>query len=689
MTLARAHEIGVLLAVSCAYLIVLLGGELYLGAWALLVAPWIAMELRRRERAAPASSGTLLAFASLGLGASVIAQRGIEAAVLAAGYALAGLLAARLLTRTEYRHDFQALVLSLLLTLSGSVLNVGLSYGVLFFMYGVAVVWSLTTRQLLASAERFAAEQTTLHLSVVRARTDIVTPAFLGVTALVAMTVLVSAGLIFVAFPRLNFGNLSLFGQSNGRFPTSVSLRGAPRASAGSSEVVARIRGVDRDDFERGLYLRGGVYDAVDEYGFSQLEPIPSIPPSMLRLGDGPTEAIYEVTLSPVAGSLLLTLGRYHDGTAIGGGRVNRNLKTEIVGNDLRGELHASSVLQTNFRYRLQGAIASAGYVPAHKSPTRTFDRQRGAALLAVPTDLDPRIPALGAQVTSGARNTEEEVLRLRTHLLSQYTYTLSQPNGDVDVPLRGFLFENPAGHCEYFATAFALLLRTRGIPSRVVGGYQGGIWDEEASLVVFQESHAHAWVEWFLDGVGWVVDDPTPTATSERATFTGFANLFEKIRRVWEDQVVDYSLQDQTRLLQTLGRGARAVTASWSWWKAGLPLAAGGLIWALLRWRRRHRRSSRGGVPGSQLLANALMQTIVRITQTPIPVGQTFREAIHTIPQERLAAAEWSALHDANALYEQARFGEARVSPEAVLAARGRLRAIAEPHAGGVLVKS
>ena len=63
----------------------------------------------------------------------------------------------------------------------------------------------------------------------------------------------------------------------------------------------------------------------------------------------------------------------------------------------------------------------------------------------------------------------------------------------------------------EFFATAFAALLRAVGVPSRVVGGFMGGRWDASAEVVVFTPADAHAWVEWYLPGIGWILDDATP----------------------------------------------------------------------------------------------------------------------------------------------------------------------------------
>jgi transglutaminase-like putative cysteine protease len=66
-------------------------------------------------------------------------------------------------------------------------------------------------------------------------------------------------------------------------------------------------------------------------------------------------------------------------------------------------------------------------------------------------------------------------------------------------------------GHCEYFATALAVMLRVQGIPCRVVGGYLACEVDEEHGEIIVRDKHAHAWVEVWEDGTGWFTVDPTP----------------------------------------------------------------------------------------------------------------------------------------------------------------------------------
>jgi hypothetical protein len=689
VSLGRAHELAVAASASVAFLLALLGGELSVFAWAVLLAPWLSLWLRERERQASALSGTVVALASLGLGVATLLQRGAESAVLAGGYALTGLLVARLLTRATLAHDLQALLLSLLLVIAGGVLNVKLSYGPLFLAYGVAIIWALITRELLAGAERASLGDVARNRAV-RARKDVVTGRFLVVTSGVAVSVLLCTSVLFVLFPRVGFGSLSLGRDGAGRLPPSVSLRGSPRAGAGGREVVARVSGVSRAAFERGLYLRGAVYEVVGEYGFSQAEPAPKVKRSHLQPARALEETAYEVSLSPGAGDTLFTLGDITATHALAGGSSNPSFAVGVAGQNRRGELTATSALHAPFRYRIHGGVAS----PVPPAPGRreglVLEEDVAAVFLALPDDLEPRLKGLAGRVVGDAQSARDKANRLRTFLLTSFTYTLDQPNAGADKPLAAFLLSDPRGHCEYFAAAHALLLRLSGVPTRVVGGYQGGMWDSRGDIVVFQGSNAHAWVEWFEPGTGWVTDDPTPLASAPRAELRGLFAWLERAQRLWDDSVLDYAFQDQKALAQTVREALAAPLAGVDEGRG--PKAALGVLGllalvlgALRLARRRAARRLAGGASGKDALGAALFAALERCGGAPVPATATAREALFAA-RERLPAHERALLERAVGRYEERRFSKAAPSPgdEELQASLARLPAGGPSQAKG-----
>ncbi len=104
-----------------------------------------------------------------------------------------------------------------------------------------------------------------------------------------------------------------------------------------------------------------------------------------------------------------------------------------------------------------------------------------------------------------------EQLKSIETFLRDSYGYSLKTENGrDLD-PLENFLYEEKRGHCEFFATAGALMARELGVESRVAYGWAGGQYFKESQMFVFRAREAHAWVEVNLKGHGWVVMEPTP----------------------------------------------------------------------------------------------------------------------------------------------------------------------------------
>lgn len=677
--LGVAHELGLAGACTAALLIVLVGGELPAFAWLGLGAPWVSVALKLSGRTTPAASGTLLGLASLALAGGTLANGGIEASVLAFGELLLGLLCARVLVRRTPAHDLQTALLALLLVLAASVLNVGLSYLWLFVTFAVLLVWALATRQLLAAAPA----DSTLRENVRRQRTDVVTPAFFGATGALSLAVLAFAAAVFVLFPRVGFGDLGAFLRKESTLPSAVGLRGDPRA-LGGTKVVARVWGVDPERFAKGLYLRGAVYDQLTLEGFSQDRSGDE------RLGRAAGLALtaaepqrYELTVMPMVGDTLPTLGGVDALRPLSGGTANPNFTLGVLGRTPRDELKANDTVLSAFRYEVTGSIAGPGEegAPVDDAPPLDPSSPRDARWLQLPADLDPALARLADEVAGPSGDLREQAGAIRRFLLEQFRYS-QQPPRFARAPLRAFLLEDRQGHCEYFAAAHALLLRARGIGARVVGGFQGGAWDD--GWVVFEERHAHAWVEWYLPGHGWVVDDGTPLATAPREQLSGLSAFVEALRRQWDDRVLDYSIGDQSEALQrarsAVGRldlpVKRALVAV---------LVLGALTALVILWRRRRRRDPAAAV---HPLARALLDASTARLRGPVPPDRTVREAVTgalaeleagDAPRGAPGDALAHALRHALAVYEQDRFGAREVDADAVRAAQRRLRRASE----------
>ncbi len=181
------------------------------------------------------------------------------------------------------------------------------------------------------------------------------------------------------------------------------------------------------------------------------------------------------------------------------------------------------------------------------------------ARYLELPSNLDPRIGTLTRDVIqkSGARNWYDAAHAIESYLRGNYGYTLELKAGGAD-PLSDFLFHVKQGHCEYFATAMAVMLRTQGIAARVVNGFLPGEYNDAAGAYTVRQSDAHSWVEvYFPQTNSWVTFDPTPSAGRAAINRSGLAGLLSKyseaLELMWFQYVVGYDKDEQHSLVTTL----------------------------------------------------------------------------------------------------------------------------------------
>jgi hypothetical protein len=181
------------------------------------------------------------------------------------------------------------------------------------------------------------------------------------------------------------------------------------------------------------------------------------------------------------------------------------------------------------------------------------------ARYLQLPGKVDPRIAALAKGVIekAGARTGYDESRAIETYLRDNYQYSLDLKAGGPD-PLADFLFHVRSGHCEYFSTAMAVMLRTRGIASRVVNGFLPGEYNQASGAYTVRQSDAHSWVEvYFPQTNSWVTFDPTPPAGRTARVRTGLAAQLSKyteaLELMWFQYVVGYDKQEQHSLATSL----------------------------------------------------------------------------------------------------------------------------------------
>jgi hypothetical protein len=125
---------------------------------------------------------------------------------------------------------------------------------------------------------------------------------------------------------------------------------------------------------------------------------------------------------------------------------------------------------------------------------------------------MSERVKNLTFEITKAQSNPWEKLLAIEKYLKENYPYSLDIPplREDLDA-VEDFLFVTKKGYCEQFATAFAIMSRILGIPSRFVTGFSPGELNPWTGMYEVRMKNAHAWVEVYLEPIGWIPIDPTP----------------------------------------------------------------------------------------------------------------------------------------------------------------------------------
>tara|TARA_B100000609_G_scaffold199317_1_gene202036 strand:+ start:11291 stop:13189 length:1899 start_codon:yes stop_codon:yes gene_type:complete len=159
---------------------------------------------------------------------------------------------------------------------------------------------------------------------------------------------------------------------------------------------------------------------------------------------------------------------------------------------------------------------------------------------LQLPKKMRAQLRQIAKKWTQKAHNFDDKLGALSVHFARDFRYSLSFERTPKVDPIIDFLTTHRQGHCEYFASAFALLARTLGIPTRVIGGYLVSEYNSFGNYYIVREQNAHSWVEVWHPKRGWITYDPTPPGgvsehmPTQSTTFHGLFDLAQK----WIDQL-------------------------------------------------------------------------------------------------------------------------------------------------------
>jgi protein-glutamine gamma-glutamyltransferase len=286
-------------------------------------------------------------------------------------------------------------------------------------------------------------------------------------------------------------------------------------------------------------------------------------------------------------------------------------------------------------------------YEADSRIPTRTAAHVQSAldsSAAQVPPEylkfppLDPRIKPLTDKIVAGITDPYDRATAIETYLRTHYGYTLQLPRATPVDPIADFLFVRGRGHCEYFSSAMAIMLRTVGIPSRVINGFAGGEFNDITSQYVIRASDAHSWVEAYVPGEGWLAFDPTPGGSAQiHSQWSRMMLYMDAMSSFWREWVVNYDLAHQLRLSQDATHGSRAVVGRAQSWGRGEYQKM--LAWARRVQDRVGASSVKWGV--RTVVAVALLLLIISLPRLLL-LSQRIRLARRPRQAPQLAASIW-----------------------------------------------
>lgn len=180
----------------------------------------------------------------------------------------------------------------------------------------------------------------------------------------------------------------------------------------------------------------------------------------------------------------------------------------------VEGDLTTAATQTGNFTYRVESAgpvLGSAALLEGEVANPISADFL--AHNTALPADFPSSVRSEAVKVTQDATSDYERAVLLQDYfwLGDRFTYDLNVNTGHGVTDLESFLFDVRAGYCEQFASAYAAMSRSLGLPTRVAVGFTWGEWDNERAVYVVSGKHAHAWPEVYFAEAGWVRFEPTP----------------------------------------------------------------------------------------------------------------------------------------------------------------------------------
>ncbi|MDP9000638.1 MAG: DUF3488 and transglutaminase-like domain-containing protein, partial [Myxococcota bacterium] len=385
----------------------------------------------------------------------------------------------RLATRRGAAHDQQIIVLAMLHFVAGTVLGGGLAYGLCFLGFLIvapgALVLSHLRREVEGNYRQGARDRTGLPVDVPRILRSrrVVGRGFLAATCLLTIPILFFTSALFVLFPRVGLSLLLLNHPRAGRmigFSEHVDL-GDVGVLRDDTTIALRFELKDMPEpppTRLTLRLRGTAFDAYDSRAWARtqrdLHPADhgadgnEIYP-LFRMPDLAHDRVVAFDLEPIDPPVMFIPPR---AVALRVRPQNQVLLGEslVIQRGADAELRYTGSDARGLRYD----VYLAGDDEVFVEPLAAVDRARYVAL---PANLPQRIADLAHSWTDELTFPDAKARRIEERLRREFTYDLRSTSQGKSQPVDDFLFVSKHGHCEFFSTAMALMLRAVGIPSR------------------------------------------------------------------------------------------------------------------------------------------------------------------------------------------------------------------------------
>ncbi|HJS52269.1 MAG TPA: DUF3488 and transglutaminase-like domain-containing protein [Pyrinomonadaceae bacterium] len=491
------------------------------------------------------------------------------------------LTAIKLLQRKSDRDWIFLYLMSFFELLLAAGLSISFGYVLAFAAYVFTITCTIILFEIRKTDRQTHEQSTELRKNKIAKRLTMI-PVRRVIGTAAALIILISLVAIPTFFMLPRVGGAGLGGNPEGvstmsGFSDTVTLGNFGRIQE-NDQVVMRVR--IENDAPAGIRWRGVALDTFNGRSWSKTKAAIKEPRmknerdliqvDLARRQDGMT--LQTVYLEPLDAPVIFGIPRM----------VGIQGNFPVLYRDIHG---AISFQRTGERVSYK--VLSDTEVPAETRlrADRTSYSTDFANYLQLPEQLDPRIAELTQRLSAASRNRYDTARTIEAYLQNEFGYTLEQKAGGSD-PLADFLFNVRQGHCEYFATAMAVMLRTQGIATRIVNGFQRGEYNDAADVYVVRQRNAHSWVEvYFPETESWVAFDPTPVAGQNReSSSAGFTNSFRKyfeaIETFWIQYFVAFDNQEQRSMFTTVRRGLvdyqSSISSGWSvlqgdlaeWWK-------------------------------------------------------------------------------------------------------------------------